>query len=113
MSYIEKVSITNSNDIQKSYNRLFEKSKKEPPFNPKEHKDKTRSKIALHFTRYFFGLIAIALVGIPIYNLWVQNCEDCIKNYLDIKETLLALSGIISAPFGFVVGYYFKGSEEN
>ena len=30
----------------------------------------------------------------------------------DYKDLLVAVSGILSGPLGFIVGYYFKASKE-
>jgi len=78
-----------------------------PKFNPQQHKDETRANIALTFTWGFFFLVTAILVGAPIYNLAVPT-----EKMLDVKDLLNAVSGVIGVPFGFVVGYYFKGSEE-
>ncbi len=34
-------------------------------------------------------------------------------NVANIKDLILTISGVLSAPMGFVVGYYFKKSEED
>ena len=31
---------------------------------------------------------------------------------LELKDLLLGASGILSAPFGFVIGYYFKNGDD-
>lgn len=83
-------------------------SSKEKPFDPLEHKDKTRSTIALYVVKAYFILIGIVLVGVPIYNIAITGSTI---DSLSVKDILSMLSGIISGPFGFVVGYYFKGTE--
>jgi len=99
--------------IQGELSKIFESlSKKEaeakqPTFDPQKHKDETRATIAKIFTWSFFGLLAIILIGVPIYNLFAAQ-----ERILDIKDTILVFSGVVGSPFGFVVGYYFKGSEE-
>ena len=85
----------------------------EKPFDPKEHKDKTRSKIAFAFTIGYFILLGVSLVGVPIYNLVVFAYQGSSDMTIQLRDVLLAVSGISSGPIGFVVGYYFKGSEEN
>lgn len=75
-------------------------------YNPKRHKDRTRSEIALFVVKAFFYLIASALILIPIYN---QVAKPELS--LSLVDVITVLSGVISGPFGFVVGYYFKGSE--
>jgi len=76
-------------------------------FDPKKHKDETRAKIALFVVRAFFILIGIVLIGVPLYNLFVNDTR-----MLSVVDLISMLSGVISAPFGFVVGYYFKGTED-
>lgn len=98
--------------VDKIYSEVktLAQSRRPARFNPKEHKDKTRSSIAYAFTIAYFLLIGTALVGVPIYNRWVIH-EDP-QLVLNVKDVLLVISGVISGPFGFVLGYYFKGSEK-
>ncbi len=77
------------------------------PFNPQKHKDETRSKIALFVTQWYFYLTALILVGVPFYNYLVPTTA----NAFSVKDMLSAFSGATSGIFGFIVGYYFKGSE--
>ena len=79
-----------------------------PTFNPQEHNDKTRSKIALLFVRSFFFLIATVVIGIPLYNLIPRPTG---AEPLILKDILLAVSGLISGPLGFVIGHYFKSDS--
>lgn len=95
--------------IYSEVKRLAE-SRKPARFNPKEHKDKIRSRIAYTFTVAYFFLIAVTLIGVPVYNYWVVHVEP--ELILNVKDVLLVISGVISGPFGFVLGYYFKGSEK-
>lgn len=88
---------------------IIEKAINDSKFDPKEHKDKTRSTIALFVVKGYFYLIGIVLVGIPIYNLYVIS-PDLI---LSIKDMISVISGSMSGIFGFVVGYYFKGTEND
>ena len=82
-------------------------------FDPQEHKDKTRSKMAFTFTVGYFALLAITLIGVPAYNMVVLQITGASDLALQLQDILLAISGIASGPIGFVVGYYFKGSEQN
>lgn len=80
-----------------------------PQYNPQRHNDETRSKIALFFVGGFFIAIGIVLIGIPIYNFFAFKAGMTI---LDLKDILLALSGLISGPLGFVIGHYFKSEQK-
>lgn len=63
-----------------------------------EKREDTRSKIALYYVLGFLVLIFSALILFYIRNLVVN----------DLRDLLLALSGILSGPLGFIIGYYFK-----
>lgn len=63
----------------------------------------TRSQIALVYIVGFLLMILLAL----LIAFW--------KNF-DInamKDILVTLSGILSGPLGFIIGYYFKTAHEN
>lgn len=98
--------VYNNRNYDKIFRNLSVKAESENKFDARKHKDQTRSQIALKFTNAYFFLITLGLVGIPIYNVLVP------EQALNIKDTLLVISSIIGGPFGFVVGYYFKGSEK-
>ena len=101
-------------DLNARLNKLSQKVEaSDKSFDPQEHKDKTRSKIAFAFTVGYFALLATTLVGVPIYNMVVLKITGVADVALELQDILLAISGITSGPIGFVVGYYFKGSEQN
>lgn len=65
-------------------------------------RESTRSYIALVYVVAYLGIV-VAMLIIGAY-----------KNYSieDNKDMLLAISGILSGPLGFVIGYYFKADSE-
>ncbi|MBD5219509.1 MAG: hypothetical protein HDS72_04600 [Bacteroidales bacterium] len=67
--------------------------------NPKEN---TRKIIASLYVWAFFIIIYLTLI-IGILNNYTVD---------DYKDILIAISGILSGPLGFIVGYYFKASNE-
>ena len=67
--------------------------------NPKEN---TRRIIASLYVWAFFAIIFITLV-IGILNNYSVD---------DYKDILVTVSGILSGPLGFIVGYYFKATSE-
>lgn len=91
---------------QQHFNLLLSKIRETPKFDPIQHKDQTRATIAKIFTWGFFFLVAVTLIGAPIYNALFPTSQ------IDMKDILVTISGVIGGPFGFVVGYYFKGSEK-
>lgn len=63
----------------------------------------TRNNLAMIYViGYLFIVAAILLIG------YIKNWE--IDNY---KDLLLAASGVLSGPLGFIVGYYFKSTKES
>ena len=65
-------------------------------------KESTRSKIATLYVWAFFIVIAIVFVVGLIIGFEVE----------DYKDMLVTVSGVLSGPLGFIVGYYFKASKE-
>lgn len=67
-----------------------------------EKREDTRSKIALYYVMGYLLLILLAL-AIFTWRLLTVN---------DLRDMLLALSGVLSGPLGFIIGYYFKSYAE-
>lgn len=65
-------------------------------------RENTRSYIALFYVIAYLVIIAGALV----VGYWKGYSVN------DHKDILLAISGILSGPLGFIIGYYFKASNE-
>lgn len=64
----------------------------------KPPKDWTRHILALVYVIAFLIIVAFTLV------LMLWHCYTI----SDIKDILLAESGILSGPLGFIIGFYFK-----
>ncbi len=71
--------------------------------NRADKREDTRSKIALY---YVIGYISIVAGTIAIF----FGVSAFIKSIIvdDLRDMLLAISGILSGPLGFIIGYYFK-----
>lgn len=65
-------------------------------------KENTRSKIATLYVWCFFAVILLVFI------------TGCCKDFGvdDYKDLILAVSGVLTGPLGFIVGYYFKASKE-
>lgn len=74
-----------------------------PIIRLKEKREGARSIFALIFLVGFILMISFSMV------LGFLAEGDKVEN---IKEITLTISGILSGPMGFVVGYYFRRSEE-
>jgi len=69
--------------------------------SPSNRRENTRSRIAVIYIYAFFITIACTfLIGLI-------KCFQ-VKDYIDF---LIAVSGILSGPLGFIIGYYFKASD--
>lgn len=66
-------------------------------------RENTRGVLAFAF---LIGFFIILLAGMLLAALDAGNRVD------NIKEIVLVVSGILSGPLGFVIGYYFRSSEE-
>lgn len=65
-------------------------------------KENTRSVIAKIYVYAFFVVIAFVLIA----GFWKGFQVD------ELKDMLVTVSGVLSGPLGFIVGYYFKASKE-
>lgn len=82
-------------------------NEKTPEIKPNEKdgsdpKENTRSKIATLYVWCFFAVILLVFI----------TC--CCKDFGvdDYKDLILTVSGVLTGPLGFIVGYYFKASKE-
>ena len=65
-------------------------------------KESTRTYIARLYVWSFFIVIGLVFV-IGLIKCFSVN---------DFKDMLVTISGVLSGPLGFIVGYYFKASKE-
>lgn len=70
----------------------------------KRRREATREKLAYVF------VIGLFLLIISITLLAFLSNETQVKN---MTEMILAVSGVLSGPLGFIIGYYFKKQEES
>lgn len=75
--------------------------------DPVEHNDKTRSHIAKFLTYSYVGIVSSVLIGIPVYNAHLPVGYSP----MDIKDSLLAVTGVFGGIYGFVIGHYFKRGD--
>jgi hypothetical protein len=99
------------NEVQSALDQYIKESSfvVESNYNPQEHRDATRSQIALYFVKGYFALVVFIFVFTFIYNLVVINLGH--EAPLDILEVFTTVSGALSGLIGFVLGYYFKSEE--
>lgn len=70
--------------------------------NPAAKRETTRSSIALAYVVGFLAIVVLATIGAFI--LLAMNKIE----FQDVTNTLVTISGILSGPLGFIIGYYFK-----
>ena len=70
--------------------------------NNKESIDRTRSVIAFRFIIGFFGVVFLVFV-----TGWSRIFDES-----TFKDMLLTIVGTLSSSLGFIIGYYFKSSED-
>jgi len=79
----------------------------QPPHNHDEYLDKSRAKIAFKFVRWYLFYVLLVIIGVPIYNRYAVGAKETI----DIFKVLAQVGTLLGTPLGFVVGYYFKESN--
>lgn len=71
-------------------------------YSQSDPKESTRSRIAQIYVIAFF-----CVIGVVFYIGY--NVPFSVDEY---KDMLVTVSGILSGPLGFIVGYYFKASSK-
>jgi len=69
----------------------------------RQRREGTRGSFALIF---LIGFLILLLIGMVLGFLMDGSQMD------NTREILLTISGILSGPLGFVIGYYFRKGEE-
>ena len=67
-----------------------------------EKRENTRSTMAILFVLGFFSILFLCFV----YAIMVDASIG------DLKDTLIGVAGALSGTLGFIVGYYYKSSQE-
>ncbi|MFQ5493155.1 MAG: hypothetical protein ACE5DX_03290 [Candidatus Dojkabacteria bacterium] len=65
-------------------------------------REDTRGRLAIFFLIGFFIILALSIGLVAISE------GDKVTG---VKEVMLTISGILSGPMGFVIGYYFRSKE--
>ena len=72
----------------------------------------TRDKMAKSFMRWYFGLLTLIIVGIPIYSLLARVATGGDEYKVELLDIVQGYSSIVGPLFGFVIAYYFKNKNE-
>lgn len=102
-STIDKLDPLVSSDVEKIESTL--------KFDTIEHDSRTRSEIAIVFTKWYFWLLLIVILITIGYNIMILLTYRSTDTLLSLQDGILAISTAIGTPLGFVIGYYFKEGE--
>ncbi|MBN1916078.1 SoxR reducing system RseC family protein [Candidatus Dojkabacteria bacterium] len=105
-SSLDVFTVSSASDQKKLGARKVEKIPEIKPgdqINVAVKKEDIRGRVASVFLVGFF----IVLISVIVISVFSEG--DKISN---LKEAMLTVSGILAAPLGFVIGYYFRSQEE-
>lgn len=71
----------------------------------------TRQNIAKKFVRYYFNIMILIIVGVPIYN-YLMSRSGSPQLVISIKDALLTYSAVVGPTIGLVMAYYFKSKSD-
>jgi hypothetical protein len=74
--------------------------------------NRTRGILARNIVRYYFALLLLILLGVPLYNYLMISAANKPMLMLSIKDSLLTYSAIVGPTVGVVLGYYFKSKAD-
>lgn len=69
-----------------------------------------RSNMARKFVHYYFGIMSLIIIGVPVYN-YLMSRADKAALAISIKDALLTYSAVVGPTIGLVVAYYFKSDK--
>lgn len=75
--------------------------------------DDMRQKLAKKFVNFYFIVLALIIVGIPVYNFLMFALTHDTSLMISVKDALLTYSAVVGPTFGLVVAYYFKSKSNN
>lgn len=77
-----------------------------------EEKDsETRQEVAKKFVRYYFELLTLIIVGVPVYNIVVFRLTSSSELAISFKDAILTYSAVVGPTVGLVVAYYFESKN--
>ena len=77
-----------------------------------EDDNRTRQKLAQKFVNFYFGILVLIIVGVPLYNyLMIINHQPSLV--IALKDAILTYSAVIGSTFGLVVAYYFQSKTDH
>lgn len=89
--------------MAENFDKRIQKLRIESELENNKQDSKSRSRIAYGFTFAFIALLAVILIGGPIYNATLG-----VNTPIDITDMLSSFVSLFGTPLGFVLGYYFK-----
>ena len=100
---VQKHAAAENNSEQSNEKPIDQKKKNTIDTDGNERKENTRSQIAQIYVKAFFSVIFIVI--------FVCCLPVAQGHFKDFKDMLVTVSGILSGPLGFIIGYYFKSGE--
>lgn len=100
--------------IRKGVKELVKR--RDAPFDPQRHKAETQTKLATTFIRWYFAILVLILIYVPVYN-WVavtfliKEGQDPTAQLLGVKDAFIMVSSAVGPMLAFVLGHYFKGKD--
>lgn len=99
--------------LQKELKAARTQVKQAEPYNPKKQEDTTRSTLALIFVWGYFIILGLGIILVLTNNVLVEYLHLKTDIVINVKDIISVISGTIGTSLGFVVGYYFKSSENH
>jgi hypothetical protein len=76
-------------------------------FSVVDKQEDTRGRLAQYYILGFF----ICIIGVSILALLSKPADG--KTAIDnLKDSIILVSGVLSGPLGFVIGFYFRKSDQ-
>ncbi|MGD9129006.1 MAG: hypothetical protein PVJ09_00745 [Candidatus Woesebacteria bacterium] len=95
---------------QPKFTRKVESENTQLTFSVAKSQESTRAKIAKTFTFFFLFMVFLSLVGPFILD--ILNPGTFTDPLESAKTITTTVAGVLGGPFGFIVGFYFKQTND-
>lgn len=73
--------------------------------------DDTRQEVAKKFVIYYFRILILVIIGVPLYNVFSIRWTGNSNLVIDLKDAILTYSAVVGPTVGLVMAYYFESRE--
>ena len=100
-------------DLEGNFRKLVTEFEDAGGITPQLVQERVRTELARVFVYGFFGLLAITIIFVPLYNIFAVQVSDSEALIIKLPEILTLIGSVVGTSLGFVTGFYFKSLSDS